>query len=253
MRSCRSPSRMADAEHSDEAAPAVDSDLPASIAEAEAAVSRAELRAEEARAHAARLRQQAEGGEASDDDGQAAADEAVPAGARIRQIPQWLRRPPKRRTVENGAAALLVAASLVASGYIVWQHISLLHDQKRAAEFERAARNGVELMMTLDPEHARDNIQRTIDNSVGEMQSQLRVSSTILLEDAQKAKVSTKATAQDAAVESMTDNSAVVLVTAKSDTTNPDKSKRPPAFWRLSVGLKRADGQIKMSKFDFIQ
>jgi Mce-associated membrane protein len=58
---------------------------------------------------------------------------------------------------------------------------------------------------------------------------------------------------QDVAVESMTDNSAVVLVVAKSDTINPDKSKRPPVFWRLSVNVDRDGGQLKLSKLDFVQ
>jgi Mce-associated membrane protein len=79
------------------------------------------------------------------------------------------------------------------------------------------------------------------------------VSSTYIVDDAQKAKVTTKATVQDAAVESLTDNSAVVLVVAQSDTTNPDKSKRPPVFWRLSITIDRDGGQPKMSKFDFVQ
>jgi Mce-associated membrane protein len=51
----------------------------------------------------------------------------------------------------------------------------------------------------------------------------------------------------------MTGNSAVVLVVAKSDTTNPDKSKRPSVFWRLSINLERDGDQLKISKLDFVQ
>ena len=58
---------------------------------------------------------------------------------------------------------------------------------------------------------------------------------------------------EDVAVESMTENSAVVLAVAKSDTTNPDKSRRPPVFWRISVNIDRDGGQFKMSKLDFVQ
>jgi Mce-associated membrane protein len=51
----------------------------------------------------------------------------------------------------------------------------------------------------------------------------------------------------------MTDNSAVVLVVAKSDTINPDKSVRPSVFWRLSVNIDRDGDRLKMSKLDFVQ
>ncbi len=237
---------MVDAEPGDDAAAAVEPGLPTSLAEAEEALARAESRAEEARARAAELRRQAE----------ADADEAGRAPgrwARWRRLPRWQVRPPSRKTVEIGAAAALISASLGASGLMVWQHVSLMHEHKRAAEFTEAARRGVEMMMSIDPDHARENIQRVIDNSTGAFQSQLRVSSTYLVDDAEKAKVTTKATVQDAAVESLTDNSAVVLVVAQSDTTNADKSKRPPVFWRLSITVDRDGGQPKMSKFDFVQ
>ena len=245
---------MVDAEQGDDAVTAVEFDPPTSLAQAKEAVSQAESRTEEARARAAELRRQAGAGS---DDSEAAdsASDADEAGrwALWRRLPRWRVRPPSRKTVEIGAAAALISASLGATGFMVWQHVSLMHEHKRAAEFTEAARRGVEMMMSIDPEHARENVQRVIDNSTGAFQSQLRVSSTYLVDDAEKAKVTTKATVQDAAVESLTDNSAVVLVVAQSDTTNPDKTKRPTVYWRLSITIDRADGQPKMSKFDFVQ
>jgi Mce-associated membrane protein len=260
-----------DAQHSDDAGQGVESDPPISLTEAEEAVSRAEARAKEARARAEQLRRQAAASSRDDSNTDNATDvedtaaddgdnnETAASGPSLARLRRSLRglqsrvRPPKQSTVGVGAAIILCAASLGASGYMLWQHISLMHGHKRAAEFTTAARAGVELMMSIDPDHARENVQRLIDNTTGTMQTQLRATSTILVEDAQKAKVVTKATAEDTAVESMTDNSAVVLVMAKSDTTNPDKSKRPPAYWRLSVGLTRDGGQLKMSKVDFVE
>ncbi len=251
---------MLDAQQSDDAGQGVESDPPISLTEAEEAVSRAEARAEEARARAEQLRRRATASsrdESDTDDNDR--DETAESETSLARLRRSLRgvltrvRPPKQATVAATAALVLSAASLGASGYMLWQHISLMHEHKRAAEYTTAARAGVELMMSIDPDHARENVQRLIDNTTGTMQIQLRATSTYLVEDAQKAKVLTKATAQDIAVESMTDNSAVVLVVAKSDTTNPDKTKRPPAYWRLSVGLTRDGGQLKMSKVDFVE
>ncbi len=222
-------------------------DAPASLAEAEEELSRAEARAEAARTRAAELRRLAEGS------GDAAETETEPAPAQSRRwrLPRVPR--PGRKAVGVATATVLICASVAATAYMVWQHLSLVREHRHAAEFAAAARRGVEMMMSIDPDHAKENVQRTIDVTTGPLRSQLEATSAYMAKSAQDAKVTTKATVEDAAVESMTDNSAVVLVIAKSDTTNPDKSKRPPVFWRLSVDIDRDGGQLKMSKLDFVQ
>jgi Mce-associated membrane protein len=218
-------------------------EAPASLAEAEEELSRAEARAEAARARAADLRRQAEG----------AAETAKTATTRSRRwrLPRLRRPTPK--AVGVGTAIVLLCASLAATGFMVWQHYALVREQRHAAQFAAAARNGVATLMSLDADHVAQSVQRTIDVTTGALKSQFEATSGFLVKNAQEAKVSTKATVEDVAVESMTDNSAVVLVVAKSDTINPDKSKRPPVFWRISVNIDRDGGQLKMSKLDFVQ
>ena len=211
----------------------------AALTEAEEEVSRAEARAEAARARAAELRRQVKGD----------ADDTEPAPAKSGR---W-RVPRPGRKAAGIFAAIVISASGAASGYMVWQHLSLMREHRHAAQFAAAARHGVEMMMSIDPDHAKENVQRTIDNTTGALKSQLEATATYMVKSAQDAKVTTKAIAQDAAVESMTNNSAVVLVLAKSDTTNPDKSKRPSVFWRLSVNIDRDGGQLKISRVDFVQ
>ena len=152
-----------------------------------------------------------------------------------------------------GAAIVVICASLAASGYIVWQHRTLVQQRQQATEFAAAAREGVATLMSIDPTHAAENLQHTIDDTTGALKSQLQATSGYMAKNAQDAQVTTKATVQDVAIESMTDNSAVVLVVAKSDTINPDKSVRPPVFWRLSVNIDRDGDRLKMSKLDFVQ
>jgi Mce-associated membrane protein len=218
-------------------------EAPASLAEAEEELSRAEARAETARARAAELRRQAESA--------AGATKPAPPRSRRWRLPR-LRRP-TRKAVGVSAAIVLIVASLAATGFMVWQHYALVREQRHAAEFAAAARQGVATLMSLDADHATESVQRTIDVTTGALKSQLESTSSYVAKTAQDAKVTTKATVQDVAVESMTDNSAVVLVVAKSDTINPDKSKRPPVFWRLSVNIDRDAGQLKLSKLDFVQ
>ena len=53
-------------------------------------------------------------------------------------------------------------------------------------------------------------------------------------------------------VESMTNDTAVVIVAATSRVTNAAGAKQEPRAWRLSVNLARDGGQIKMAKVEFV-
>ncbi|ORW05461.1 hypothetical protein [Mycobacterium kyorinense] len=213
-----------------------DPQVPDSVAEAEDEAARAEARAEAARARAARLREAAE------------TAEAKPARSRRR----WLRRP-GRKAIAIPAAIILGCASLGASGYMLWQHHSVAHKRQLAPEFAAAARDGVTKLMSIDAHHAKEDIQRIIDASTGELKSQLEATSRVTIKQAEDAKVVSKGTAEAVAVESVNDNSAIVLVAAKTDVTDPDNTKRPPALWRLSVNIERDGNQLKMSKVEFLQ
>jgi Mce-associated membrane protein len=225
---------------------------PISVAEAEDEVARAEARAEEARARVARLRRAAEITDANGDDGSVARATNRRATKSSRSRLRWL-RVPGGKAVGVGAAIVLACTSLGASGYMVWQHYSIMHNRQLAAEFAAAARQGVTALMSMDAQHAKEDIQRLIDACTGQLKAQLEAQSSVMAEQAEKSKVVSKGTVEAVAVESVTDNSAVALVAAKTDVTNADNTKRPPALWRLSVNLERDGGQLKMSKVDFLQ
>jgi len=152
-----------------------------------------------------------------------------------------------------GTGIVLLCGALAASGYIAWQHRTLVQRRQHAEEFVAAAREEVAALMSIDPAHAAENLQHSIDDTTGALKSQLEATSSYMAKNAQDAQVTTKATLQDVAVESMTKNSAVLLVVAKSDTINADKSPRPTVFWRLSVSLERDGDRLKISKLDFVQ
>ncbi|MFZ1163369.1 hypothetical protein [Mycobacterium sp.] len=228
---------------------------PDSLAAAEEELVRAEERAEAARARAAELRREAEAGSSEQSDATEDADVAGAKPSRKRLRPRWPSRlrPPTRKAVGVSAAIVLVCAALAASGYILWQHRTLMHQRQHAEEFVAAAREEVAALMSIDPAHAAENLQHSIDDTTGALKSQLEATSGYMVKNTQDAQVATKATVQDVAVESMTDNSAVLLVVAKSDTINADKSSRPTVFWRLSIDLERDGDRLKMSKLEFVQ
>ena len=136
---------------------------------------------------------------------------------------------------------------------MAWQHHTIVHNRQLAQEYAAAARLGVTTLMSIDANHAKEDFQRIIDASTGDLKNQLSVMASLMAKQAEDSKVSSTVTVQAVAVESVSDNLGVVLVAAKSNATGPDNAKRPPALFRLSVGLNRDGGQLKMSKVDFLQ
>ncbi|WP_375482459.1 hypothetical protein [uncultured Mycobacterium sp.] len=237
-----------------------------SLAEAMEEAARAEARAQAARARAIRLSRDAnttssgqvdttETVEANDTHG-AAVEESV--GQAKRAPTRWARlrrgvlRRPGRRSVAVSAAVILICTLLGTSGYVLWYHRRTVDERQRTAEFAAAARQSAITLMSINADKARDDLQRVIDDTTGQFKTQMLLTANDLVEAVEKSKVSTKAAVHAVAVESMNADSAVVLVAAKAEVTNPDKSTPPPRSWRIVMNLQRDGGQLKMSRVEFL-
>ncbi|MGP4057604.1 hypothetical protein ACTWP6_22745 [Mycobacterium sp. 4D054] len=252
-------------------------------AEAEAAEAEALAAAARARARAARLRRQALAAETDadsqagvddeagvdeagvDDDGDALGSEPVaveavdgsdpvpdpadsaPKVTRKRRLPR-----PRWTAVVAGVVVLCTVALLGASGYMMWSHRAAEKVRQQNAEYVAAARQSVVTLMSLDFNKAEEDVQRIIDNSTGQFKSDFETQAADFVKVAQDSKVVTEVTVNSTAVESMSDDSAQVLVAASSRVTNTAGADQEPRTWRLSVSLEREDGQIKMSKVEFV-
>lgn len=248
-------------------------------AEAEAVAAEARAAAALARARAIRLRREAEAAQRgiarnlgatqptdsaviSDADDTAVEDtdpsasqdvvlEEVPANRRRRSRLRWLRRP-SRKAVAVAVSVICTCTLLAASGYMAWYHQRALRHQQRAAEFAAAARQGVVALFSIDHDKAKEDVQRILDNSTGQFREDFQREAKDFTQAAQDAKVVTEGKVQAAAVESMTDDSAVVLVAATSTVTNAAGAQQDPRPWRLSVNVARDGDRIKISKVEFV-
>lgn len=221
-----------------------DGDGADTIAVAEAAADEAEALATAARAHARAIRLRREAEAAGDVD---AVTEPVGESTRHRflRFPRWT-------TVALGIAILCTCALLVASGYLTWLHRQAEARHHHAAEFVAAARQVVVTLMSIDSTKAKDQVQRIIDGSTGQFRKDFQSAADDFIKVAQDSKVSTTATVQGAAVQSMTEDSATVLVAATSTISNAAGANQQPRSWRLNVNLTRDGGQIKMSSMEFV-
>jgi Mce-associated membrane protein len=242
-------------------------------AEAEAAEAEAMAAAARARARAARLRRQAQAApETAPDTADASSPESnedgepepvdvgeivveespaeAPAAKRARRL-RW----PGRsgwKAVAAGVVILGAVALLAASGFMIYHHRQAQEDNQRAAEFAAAARQGVVTLMSLNFNNAKEDVQRIIDSSTGEFKADFESTAEDFAKIAQESKVVTDVTVNATGVDSMTDDSAVVLVAATSKITNTNGANQDPRMWRLSVSVARDGDQIKLSKVEFV-
>ncbi|MFV8054220.1 hypothetical protein [Mycobacterium sp. 48b] len=159
---------------------------------------------------------------------------------------------PKLATVLAGAAILVSGASMAASGYMLWFHQQTDREQQRRAEFAAAASQAAVTLMSIDSAKAKDNVKQIVDNSTGQFKEDIESSADDLVRAAQDSKATTKAAAKATAVQSMDEDSAVVLVSTATTVSNSAGANQQPRNWRLSVTMVRDGGQIKMSKVEFV-
>lgn len=162
------------------------------------------------------------------------------------------RRRPKLATLLAGVALLVSGALVAASGYMVWFLHEADRENQRRAEFAAAAAQAAVTLMSIDSATAEDNVRQIVDNSTGQFKDDIQSSAQDLVKTAQDSKASTKATVRASAVQSMDANSAVVLVSSATTVSNSAGADQQPRNWRLSLTMVEDEGQIKMSKVEFV-
>lgn len=202
---------------------------------AEAEAEAAEARAEAARTRAEELRGQL-------------------AAATETETPPPATRLDTRRLAGLVLTALLTAALLAGTGYMLWQHQKNATQRQRAAEYVAAARQGVVNLMSIDYNTADDSVKRVLDGSTGRFRSNFADTAEDFVKALKDEKIITKATVNEAAVESMTDDTAVVMISATSrrEGAQAPKDQQQPRLWRVVLNLQREGDQIKMSGVEFV-
>jgi Mce-associated membrane protein len=185
------------------------------------------------------------GNEKEDEADELSAEEPIhePRGGRLGRI---------LKVVAAVVAVACTAALVTLSVLMVINHRHQAAEDQRRAEYAAAARQSAVTLMSLDFNKAKEDVQRIIDNSTGQFHDDFKNQAEDFIKVTQDSKVITDVTVNATGVESMTDDTAVVLVSATSRVTNAAGAKQEPRSWRLSVNLRREGDQIKMEKVEFV-
>jgi Mce-associated membrane protein len=245
-------------------------------AEAEAAEAEALAAAARARARAIKLRreaqaeadEEAEAATADADEADESADETAEApeateivetaeAAEPTDVPEP--EPVRRRlrapnlAVALGIAAVVaICALLGVSGWMAWQHHNVVQERQRAAAYIATARQGVINLTSLDFNKAKEGVQRVLDSATGEFRDDFQRRAADFESVVKDSKAVTEGTVAATAVESMNNDSAVVLVLANERITNIAGAKDQPRTFRFRVSVVHDGDQLKVSKVEFV-
>jgi Mce-associated membrane protein len=242
-------------------------------AEAEAAEAEALAAAARARARAIKLRreaqamadEEAEAASADADGSEESTDETSEAPeatetADAAEVPDTAESEPARRRLRapNMAMALTIAAVtaisalLGASGWMAWHHHNVVQQRQRAAAYIASARQGVINLTSLDFNKAKEGVQRVLDSATGEFRDDFQRRAEDFASVVKDSKAVTEGSVAAAAVESMNNDSAVVLVLCNERVTNIAGAKDQPRTFRFRVSVVHDGDQLKLSKVEFV-
>jgi Mce-associated membrane protein len=237
-------------------------------AEAEAAEAEALAAAARARALAIKLRREAQAkADEEADETTATADapeepattdepetpEPSDAGEPATTPPEPTRQQVSRLYWPLAAAAVVaICALLGASGWMAWHHHNVLQEQRRSAAFIATARQGVINLTSLDFKKAKEDVQRVLDSATGEFRDDFQRRADDFASVVKDSKAVTEGSVAATAVESMGNDSAVVLVLANERVTNLAGAKDQPRTFRFRVSVVHDGDDLKVSKVEFV-
>ncbi len=257
----------------DSAAAKADAIALAEQAEAEAAEAEALAAAARARARAIRLRREAQAQAEPIAEESAAGEDAEDGTAEVPETPESSDTPepesPAASTEPTGlrlrvsrwsrfskplavAAIVAICGLLAASGWLAWHHHTVVAERQRSAAFVAAARQGVVNLTSLDFNKAKEDVQRVLDSATGEFRDDFQRRADDFASVVKDSKAVTEGSVVASAVESMTKDSAVVLVLANERITNAAGAKDDPRAFRFRVSVVRDGDQLKISKVEFV-
>jgi Mce-associated membrane protein len=171
-------------------------------------------------------------------------EEAAIAGRRLRV--------PNVSLALSTAAVVAIVGLLGASGWMAWQHQHVVKEQQRAAAFIATARQGVVNLTSLDFNKAKEDVQRVLDIATGDFKDEFQKRAEDFAAVVKDSKAVTEGSVAAAAVESMNNDSAVVLVLANERVTNIAGAKDQPRTFRFRVSVVHDGDDLKVSKVEFV-
>lgn len=158
----------------------------------------------------------------------------------------------------NGVRAALVVGILVLAsiggltGWLGWQTDRSEQAQRLDDMFLQAGRQGALNLTTMDHVHVEDDIQRVLDGSIGTFYDDFEQRAPAFAEVVKTTQSKTQGTVTEAGIESMSSDSARVLVAVSVKTSNNAAPEQRPRLWRMRIDVQKVGDVAKVANVGFV-
>lgn len=160
-------------------------------------------------------------------------------------------RSPVRKALIAGLALVVVLAAV--TGWFGYQAYRSDQDGKERDLFLEVGRQAAQNLTTIDWERAEADVQRVLDVATGTFYDDFQKRAEPFLQVVKEAKSKSVGTLGEAGLESVSGDTAEVLVAITVKSSNAGAPDQPPRAWRMRLTVQRVDDGAKVSQVEFVQ
>ncbi|MFV8170277.1 mammalian cell entry protein [Mycolicibacterium peregrinum] len=149
-----------------------------------------------------------------------------------------------------GVLTLAVIGGL--TGWLGWHTHRSEQTQRLNDMFLQAGRQGALNLTTMDFAHVEADIQRVLDGSIGTFYDDFEQRAPAFEEVVKKTQSKTQGTVTDAGIESVSGDSARVLVAVSVKTSNVAAPEQRPRLWRMRIDVQKVGDVAKVTNVGFV-
>ncbi|MFC9514905.1 hypothetical protein ACFTSD_04170 [Nocardiaceae bacterium NPDC056970] len=150
------------------------------------------------------------------------------------------------------ALGLVIVALLGVLGWLLYERSAAGDRDARREEFIGAAQQTVLNLTTIKPDTAKEDVAKILAGASGEFKAEFDGREDPFASIVKEAGVTTVGKIVASAIESDSDDTAKVLVSARADVTSADGSQNGPRDFRMRVTVTDNDGTLTASKVEFV-
>ncbi|OBF59374.1 hypothetical protein [Mycolicibacterium monacense] len=160
-------------------------------------------------------------------------------------------RSPVRKALLAGLALVVVLAAV--TGWFGYQAYRSDQDTRERNLFLEVGRQAAQNLTTIDWERADADVQRVLDVATGTFYDDFQKRAEPFLQVVKEAKSKSVGTLGEAGLESVSGDTAEVLVAVTVKSSNAGAPEQPPRAWRMRLTVQRVDDGAKVSQVEFVQ
>jgi Mce-associated membrane protein len=149
-----------------------------------------------------------------------------------------------------GVAVLVTLGALL--GWSAYRENQSQRAQQRHQLFLEVGRQGVLNLTTIDHSRVDKDILRVLDSATGAFHDDFRRESTPFAQVVKQAQSKSEGSITEAGIESVTGDTAQVLVSVSVKTSNVVAPEQEPRHWRMRVSVEEIGDGAKVSKVGFV-